>query len=217
MMSQLTTRIKETLANSSDSGRDWVICTGGILTTHVTDIKHFLAGAEVQNRLTTLNAAYAHAVPLNAVSVPTSHIGLMRLKSLEAATPKNTQFDELNALVNRYRQDPLCTVRNRAGILVYKGSSTGEIIPYSIEKQGESTVDLTLGILQNGKIGTGGQITEWLANYPLSVLLTETIREQAPISTASPAPACRLFLIIRTLNWAQKSASITDCNATPHR
>ncbi|SHF25475.1 hypothetical protein [Vibrio gazogenes] len=166
MTNQLTTRIKETLTHSPDSNRDWVICTGGVLTTHVTDIKHFLAGAEVQHRLTTLNAAYAHAVQRNAVSKPTSHIGLMRLKSFEATTQNNTQFDELNALVNQYRQDPLCTVRNRAGILVYNGNSTGDIIRYSVEKQSESTVDLTLGVLQNGKIDTGGQITEWLANYP---------------------------------------------------
>lgn len=57
-------------------------------------------------------------------------------------------------------------MRNRACIFLYNGASTQKIVRYSIEKQAESTVDLTLGVLQNGKVDTGGQITEWLANYP---------------------------------------------------
>ncbi len=166
LMSQLAKRLKDTLVDSSDAGSDWVICTGSVLTTHVTDIAHFLTGAEVQRRLTTLNAAYTRATQQNAVPVLTSHIGLVRLKSLRTEPQPRTHYDEFNALVNAYRQDPLCTVRNRAGIFVYNGGSTGEILRYSIEKQAESTVDLTLGVLQNGKIDTGGQITEWLANYP---------------------------------------------------
>ncbi|MGK7904207.1 MAG: hypothetical protein AB4352_22910 [Hormoscilla sp.] len=166
LMSQFAKRLKDTLLDSSDAGSDWVICTGGVLTTHVTDIAHFLTGAEVQKRLTTLNAAYTRATHQNAVPVLTSHIGLMRLKSLGAEPQPSTHYDEFNALVNAYRQNPLCTVRNRAGIFVYNGGSTGEILRYSIEKQAESTVDLTLGVLQNGEIDTGGQITEWLANYP---------------------------------------------------
>ncbi|MCP4709652.1 MAG: hypothetical protein GY869_13580 [Planctomycetes bacterium] len=168
LMSQLATRVKGTLDDfdSSDAGSNWVICTGSVLTTHVTDIAHFLAGAEVQKRLNTLNAAYTRATRQNAAPAPTPHIGLMRLKPLEAAPQPCIPYDEFNALVNAYRQDPLCTVRNRAGIFVYNGGSTGEILRYSIEKQAESTVDLTLGVLQNGEIDTGGQITEWLANYP---------------------------------------------------
>lgn len=166
LMSQLATCVKDTFVNSSDAGSDWVICTGSVLTTHVADISHFLAGAEVQKRLTTLNAVYTRATQQNAVPLPTPHIGLMRLKPFEVVTQPGIQYDELNALVSAYRQDPLCTVRNRAGIFVYNGGSNEEIVHYSIEKQGESTVDLTLGILKNGKIDTGNQITEWLANYP---------------------------------------------------
>ena len=171
LMNQLAKRIKGTLADSSDSGGDWVICTGSVLTTHVDDITNFLARSEVQKRLTSLNEVYARATQQNKAPVATSHIGLMRLKSFEAETQLGTQYDELNALVDTYRQNPLCTVRNRAGIFAYNVGSTGEITRYSIEKQAESTVDLTLGILQNGKIKTGGQITEWMANYPpISIL-----------------------------------------------
>jgi len=79
---------------------------------------------------------------------------------------KRDEQNRYYKLVNAYRQDPLCTVRNHAGIFIYNGGSAGEILRYSIEKQAESTVDLTLGILQNGEIETGGQITEWIANYP---------------------------------------------------
>ena len=166
LMSHLSVRIKDTLADSSDAAKDWVICTGGVLTTHVADIPKFLAGPDVKQRLDTLNAAYTRATQSNSTPLATSHIGLMRLKSLEAAPKKETQFDEVNALVNAYRQDPLCTVRNRVGIFVYNGASTKDITPYSVEKQAESTVDLTLGVLKNGKIDPAGQITEWLANYP---------------------------------------------------
>lgn len=166
LMSQLSQRIKNTLAASADAGRDWVICTGSVLTTNITDIAQFLKGPEVQKRLNALNAAYTQALQQNAVPVPTAHIGLVRLKTLEAQSQPVSQFDELNALVNAWRQDPLCTVRNRAGILVYSGGSSREIQCNTIEKQAESTVDLTLGVIQNGKIDTGGQITEWLANYP---------------------------------------------------
>ena len=164
--SQLATLVQSTLAESADSTSDWVICTGSVLTTHVMDIPQFLAGAEVQNRLHALNTAYSRATQKNAAPVATSHIGIMRLKSLQTAPQSETNYDELNALVNAYRQDPLCTVRNRAGILLYNGGSTGDIRHYTIEKQAESTVDLTLGVLRNGTIDTGGQITEWLANYP---------------------------------------------------
>ncbi|WP_420065731.1 hypothetical protein [Pectobacterium colocasium] len=168
LMNQLSTRVKNTLAASSEAGRDWVICTGSVLTTNIIDIAQFLNGPEVQKRLATLNAAYNSPLQKNALPVPTAHIGLMRLKPFEAETKSqsNTSYDELNALVNAYRQDPLCTVRNRAGILVYNGGSSGKILSNIVEKQAESTVDLTLGVLQNGMIDTGGQITEWLANYP---------------------------------------------------
>ena len=143
-----------------------MICTGSVLTTHGTDIAKFLAGTEGKKRLTTLNEAYSRAAQTNTAPVRTPHIGLTRLKTLIAATEPKTEYDEFNALVNSYRQDPLCTVRNRAEIFVYNGGSTGDILRYSVEKQAESTVDLTLGVLQNGVIDTGGQITEWLANYP---------------------------------------------------
>ncbi|KAA3668312.1 hypothetical protein LHL03_11055 [Pectobacterium carotovorum] len=169
LMSQLSMRVKNTLAASSEAGRDWVICTGSVLTTNITDIKQFLNGPEVQKRLAALNAAYNSSLQKNASPEPTAHIGLMRLKPLETVlsqSKSNTSYDELNALVNTYRQDPLCTVRNRAGILVYNGGPTGKILSNIVEKQAESTVDLTLGVLLNGMIDTGGQITEWLANYP---------------------------------------------------
>ena len=166
LMDQLSGRIQGTLADSSDAKHDWVICTGGVLTTHITDITQFLATEEVQSRLTTLNEAYSRAMQQKAIATPTKHIGLIRSKHLEAKNLEQTVFDEFNALVNAYRQDPLCTVRNRAGIFVYNGGSNGEIQRYSIEKQAESTVDLTLGMISDGEIDPAGQITEWLANYP---------------------------------------------------
>lgn len=175
IMSQLSVRIKSTLADSSEAKKDWVICTGGVLTTHIEDIESFLAGAEVQKRLTKLNDIYTRVIEQNPKRLEIKHIGLMRLKALESSCKQGVtskgDWDEFNQLVNAYRQDPLCTVRNRAGIFVYNGSSTGEIIDYSVEKQAESTVDLTIGVtvVENGnksRIDTGGQITEWMANYP---------------------------------------------------
>lgn len=170
IMSQLSVRIKSTLADSSEAKKDWVICTGGVLTTHVDDIESFLAGAEVQKRLTKLNDVYTRVIEQNPKLLEVKHIGLMRLKSLESSLKQDVTskgaWDEFNKLVNAYRQDPLCTVRNRAGIFVYNGGSTGEIIDYSVEKQAESTVDLTIGHLKDGLIYTDGQITEWMANYP---------------------------------------------------
>ncbi len=163
IMENLSHRIKDTLLNSSEFNRDWVICTGGILTTHITDIPAFLETKEVKIRLKRLNELYKKAND-GEKHKRTSHIGLMRLKSHKISTSKD-KYDEFNDLVNLYRKDPLCTVRNRAGIFVYD-SEKQEISKYSIEKQAESTVDLTLGTLKDGKLDTDEQITEWIANYP---------------------------------------------------
>ena len=121
----------------------------------------------VKTRLKTLNAALETIKPL-----PSEALGKhTKAKGYFAAELENTLAAEeaaLNALIKSYRADPLCTVRNRAGILKIGAEGVEARV---IEKQNESTVDLTMGegsVMPGSglQLSLGGMITEWMGNYP---------------------------------------------------
>ncbi|MFM2481598.1 hypothetical protein [Celerinatantimonas sp. YJH-8] len=157
---QLKNHLEDKLKKSHHS---WIITSGGILTTHVKNIAKFLKRSDVKERLKKLNKAYHN---INSPTADTlTHVGLTRLKSLNTTHVSTEKEANFNAIVNKYRQDPLCTVRNRSLLFYYEYDSQ-KVSSYSFEKQGESTVDLTLGKVEDNDIIPDGQITEWLANYP---------------------------------------------------
>ena len=193
---QLGLKLLATLRQSTENNKDWVICTGSVLTTHVTDIAAFGQRPQVQERLKELNGAHQKAMKAGAKPIATENIGLVRTKALDEAHLDVTDpYYELNATVNAMRQDPLCTVRNRACIFIYHGENGGSMETRVIEKQAESTVDLTLGVLNQGALETGGQITEWMANYPpVSIINGDHQHAYAPNSTIPPSPGARMSI-----------------------
>lgn len=168
LIESLDRKIQAVIENSHEADKTWVICTGSVLTTHVSNIIEFLNRSEVTARLNELNTILS--TQQKEFHRP-NHIGIHRLRAaVQCHDRKHDPFERFNAQVNEYRLNPLCTVRNRAAILVYHGVDKS-ITRHFIEKQGESTVDLTLGEWDGRQLTTGNQITEWLANYPpISIL-----------------------------------------------
>lgn len=159
----------------------WIICAGSILTTTLTDIEEFLQSPEVISRLNELNEEVGK-LPLDELykaGESRSYIkakGYFKaertVKAKYAAVKDTTPEVAINALMTKYRADPLCVVRNR-GVLykaVFGGQSGTVVQSWRYEKQNESTVDLTMGNLtiEDGKkkLEIGGMITEWMAGYP---------------------------------------------------
>lgn len=92
-------------------------------------------------------------------------------------------FDELHTFMANCRKDPLCTVRNRGAYIHFVSGKDPLVHVY--EKQGESEVDLTMGIIRHGRIETGGMITEWLADYPSYSILSGDKQTFSTKSTAA--------------------------------
>ncbi len=149
-----------------DPDESWIVCTGSVLTCNVSDIKSFLSSDKVVERLDELNKEIGKLkTNRNLCLVNNTHIkakGYMK-KLLFDESPEG----KVNQLMDGYRRNPLCTVRNRGVVFAVNSSC---LHSFKYEKQNESTVDLTMGRLieENGRkqIETGTMITEWLANYP---------------------------------------------------
>lgn len=149
-----------------DEGESWLICTGSVLTCNVSDIDAFLASDVVTSRLAELNAAIGRLEMNRDLCLP-NNTHIKAKGYMEALRYGNDPEGAVNSLMTNYRGNPLCTVRNRGAIFTV-GSEGVQCLKY--EKQNESTVDLTMGLLieRDGvkQIEMGGMITEWLGNYP---------------------------------------------------
>lgn len=97
------------------------------------------------------------------------------------AEKNNPSLQKINQIMQGFRGDPLCTVRNRGLMLVV---AKGEFKSYVYEKQAESPVDPTVGVFNKRKIEHGNMITEWMANCPSYSILTGDIQTN-PGSTNS--------------------------------
>lgn len=156
----------------------WIICCGSALTCNINDIDKFLDGEEVKERLEKLNKCInedeteankiksekKEKFPIISKFVRGFNHGLKDVSNDKTQVLPSS----IDILMNQYRQDPLCIVRNR-GVLLKVNFNEGKIndvLSWGYEKQALSTVDLTMGIENNHKLETGGQITEWLGGYP---------------------------------------------------
>ncbi len=171
----------------------WMLCIGTALTCNVRNIPDFLGSYEVKQRLNKLNNIISKRQPKSRYSSPEKYAyikamgymnkGSLPLKSMGAGNAQPGWEEEINSLMIQYRADPLCVVRNRGAVFKINSTEKTECVRY--EKQNESTVDLTMGILsQEGKLETGNMITEWIAGYPLSSIISGDKNPQASPTAA---------------------------------
>lgn len=158
---------------TSNDKRTYIICLGSVLTCNIEDYSEFFSSHPVIRRQNELNKKLAQMIKKTA---------LVKVRSRDMyndVEKNNPSLQKINEIMQGYRGDPLCTVRNRGIMLVL---SQGEFKSYVYEKQAESTVDLTLGVFNNRQIEHGHMITEWMANCPSYSILTGDIQSN-PEST----------------------------------
>lgn len=140
------------------------VVIGSILTCNIDDYDTFLCSELVNQRLTELNQVLPNE--LNIVQSK-DHKSWVRTFDFKSQENSSDDLTALNNFMKQCRADPLCTVRNRGIYFRYNKDVMNGPEAFVYEKQCESTVDLTMGILdENHKIVTGDMITEWMANYP---------------------------------------------------
>jgi hypothetical protein len=147
------------------------IVIGSVLTSNIADYSDFLASDAVTQRLAQLNAVLAGNINLSNELKPAR---LHRNAHLsEEALKANSNLDDLNNFMTLCRANPLCTVRNRGIYFFFNATMMPVVQSFVYEKQFESTVDLTMGMLDSqNKVTPAGMITEWMGNYPsYSILL----------------------------------------------
>ncbi|MDD4446674.1 MAG: hypothetical protein PHN61_03240, partial [Methanothrix sp.] len=93
----------------------------------------------------------------------------------------------IDDLMIHLRANPLCIVRNRGALFVRDKKC---VRCFGYEKQNESTVDLTMGMLDaDGMLSHGGMITEWMAGYPsISIYEGDKNTKAAPLAARMSVP-----------------------------
>jgi hypothetical protein len=143
----------------------YTVIIGSVLTSTVVDYDALLNSASVQERLAQLNQILVSKVNLARTVGPAvwRRHAVIQPQLLRA----NSDLDMLNQFMKLCRSNPFCTVRNRGVYYFFNATMMDAPQSYMYEKQYESTVDLTMGLLDaKGKVATGGMLTEWMANYP---------------------------------------------------
>lgn len=85
------------------------------------------------------------------------HTGTLRAR----AGGVNGDLSALDNFMLSARGNPLCTVRNRGAFIVFNKTLHAAPQVFVYEKQYESTVDLTMGMVDaTGRLTHGGMITE---------------------------------------------------------
>jgi hypothetical protein len=154
------------------------IVIGSVLTSNIENYTDFLNSTVVQERMTQLNAILAGKINLSNDLKPAR---MLRSSFLfDEVANDNSALDELNNFMKLCRANPFCTVRNRGIYFFFNSPMMQTVQSFIYEKQFESTVDLTMGILDSqNKVTHGGMITEWMANYPsYSILLGDKQTDQ---------------------------------------
>jgi hypothetical protein len=147
----------------------YTLVAGSILTSNIEDYPAFLKSEPVLERQKQLQAL----LPRQANNLKHAGHAAWR-RSLPVQEDKDNgkalsaEQNALNDFMLECRANPLCTVRNRGIYIHYqRNGSALNLQSYVYEKQNESTVDLTMGVLSpDHAIQHGGMITEWMANYP---------------------------------------------------
>jgi len=191
----LQDRIKNIVLEDLEAGQteNWIICVGSVLTCNIPDIKEFLASERVKTRLDTLNKEIrrlsTHYNYKTAKDFKKSTTHIKARGYMEIPVTLSEPEKAINALMDEFRADPLCVVRNRGGLYkaVFNGNSGTHVRYWGYEKQNESTVDLTMGkIVSKGgtcELEHGGMITEWMANYPsISIINGDKNTPETPMA-----------------------------------
>ena len=165
------------------------VLIGSILTSNVENYNALLNSAVVNERLTELNKF----MPKKADNSVMCNCEQPVMWRRQIPNPQNCDRFFANAadnalleLMKGYRAEPLCAVRNRG--ICYEIPPTcfneSEIKTFTYEKQYESTVDLTMGVItSDNQLSHGGMITEWIGNYPAYSILKGDKQDGSPHST----------------------------------
>lgn len=165
----------------------YTVIIGSVLTSNVVDYDALLNSASVQERLAQLNQILVSKVNLARTAGPAvwRRHAVIHPQLLRA----NSDLDMLNQFMKLCRSNPLCTVRNRGVYYFFNATMMDTPQSYVYEKQYESTVDLTMGLLDaQGKMITGGMLTEWMANYPSYSILNGDKQTDANSTNARFTP-----------------------------
>ena len=186
-----------------DRSINYRVVLGSILTSNIENYGEFLESTPVIERMDELNSILSK----NQLSAFTQQatrwhrefngVGACRKNSA------STTLAELDLFMQKCRANPLCTVRNR-GIVIETSDVFCE--SYVYEKQYESTVDLTMGAMDNGKVHHGGMITEWMANYPSYNTLKGDKQDESQYSTYA-----RITTYDMRLNKVEQDLGVEIC------
>jgi hypothetical protein len=157
-------------------GEFWIIAIGSILTCSEPDICGLLGTKRVTDRLNALNVAIA-ALGVRA-AFPRGGRFIRAFSYFKRAVPQTPQQNDVDRLMDEYRSNPLCIVRNRGALF---SISSRRVEHFGYEKQYESTVDLTMGEFVDNKLEASGMVTQWIASYPpVSIIGGDTHSSDAP-------------------------------------
>lgn len=168
IQSQMLQKLKQIIPKDNNY---YMIILGSVLTSNVVDYNTLLSSAAVQERLAQLNAIVASKSKVSrGPEAPVWRRSTIVQPQLLRA---NADLNALNSFMSQCRANPLCTARNRGICFFFNATMMDEPFTYIYEKQYESTVDLTMGLFDGqGKVVTGGMLTEWMANYPSYSILS---------------------------------------------
>ena len=135
---------------------NYTIIIGSALTSNVVDYDSFLNSPEVMARQKELNEY-----------LPDIYLTIEEHDNLHwSRDPHSKKDSKLYVFMERARRNPLCIVRNRGAYFHFNRTLMDEVEVFCYEKQNESSIDLTMGMIIDKKITANGMITEWMASYP---------------------------------------------------
>ncbi|MDD4652370.1 MAG: hypothetical protein PHQ34_09075 [Methanothrix sp.] len=165
----------------------WLFCIGSVLTCNEPNISDFLSSSRVQERQNALNEEMSGFNIANRLDSLALSPRIKAFSYLSMSDPVSETEKRIDELMTHYRANPLCIVRNRGALLVRDKKGVG---CFGYEKQNESTVDLTMGMLdEDGMLSHGGMITEWMAGYPsISIYEGDKNTKAAPLAARMSVP-----------------------------
>ena len=168
IVSTLKNKLKDCI--KSEDHNNYSIIIGSALTSNVVNYESFLNSPEVLGRQKDLNKLLPDIHQTHE-----EHNN--RHWSRDSVGEKGS---ELYVFMDKARKNPLCTVRNRGAYFHFNRSLMDEVEVFIYEKQDESSIDLTMGMIIDKKLTTNGMITEWLASYP-AFGITEGDKQTEPM------------------------------------
>ncbi len=215
ILSSLKAKIKaagEGLINKKQikGSERWVICAGSALTCDLPDIGNFLKSERVVARMRELNELLKGLSPTGLARKKMRTRRYSKRKRSTGGRPGNAispaeeAENRIEEAMAEFLDGPLCVVRNRGVLLDMTLEESGVRLSqpwaWTYEKQNESSIDLTMGMIKDvGKkpvrLDPCGMIAEWMAGYPsVSIIEGDKNSEQAPLGariTAAPSSSVK--------------------------